>query len=106
MITHPDVLGFIPSALLQAINWLAAVVVLAEALNKLERADPFRADLCLRIRVALLLEVLGWICLALGAAGSLVAPLLHLERANLQTPAVMAGVAILTIRKRIRETPL
>lgn len=104
--THADILGFIPPTLLQAVNWLAAVVVLAEALNKLERANPFKANLCPRIRVAVFLKVLGWMCLALGAAGNLVAPLMVLERANLQSTAVMAGFAFLIIRTRIKETPL
>ena len=105
MITHPEIAALIPPALLQILNWVTALVVLAESLNKLERENPFQSGICLRIRFALLLEILGWMFMALGAAGNLVAPLMNLESATLQSTAVMAGLAILIIRKRIKERP-
>lgn len=106
-------------------NWMqivaaaAAAVVLAEALNKLERADPFdgRRGLAPRLwglawllapwawkrdRVVVGLKIVGWSLLALGAAG-------YLVRLFLPVPwfppdvAVIAGFAVLIVRSRVKE---
>jgi hypothetical protein len=92
----------------------AALIVLAEALNKIERADLFDGRrglkprlaatawlLCpwawKRPRVVIVLKVLGWACMSVGAAGSLISPptAAHL--------AVLAGFALLIVRSRLKE---
>jgi hypothetical protein len=104
---------------LQTLHMVAAVVVLAEGLNKLERADLFdgrtgwqkaRAMGWLllpwrwrRARVVLVLKALGWAGICVGAAGALAAPLLALQAPTLQDVAVLGGFALLIVRSRIKE---
>lgn len=99
---------------------VSAFVVLAEALNKLERADPFQGRRGLRVRlvalgwlfvpwawsrphVVVVLKVIGWFLLALGAGG-------YLVRLVLPVPwfypdvAVIAGFAVLVVRSRLKES--
>jgi len=103
------------------LHWLAGFVVLAEALNKLERTDLFDGQKGLwprlgalswlvtpwrwkRARVASAFKALGWACLSIGAAGAVVNPLLHLDTPGIQDTAIMCGFALLVIRTRIKET--
>lgn len=105
---------------LQIVHWLAGLVVLAEALNKLERTAPCRAGLCWRERTTEWLKALAWGLLALGGAGAVVTPLIprlpFTERAGdylalflpLQTPTlqdacIVLGFAVLIVRTRIKE---
>lgn len=98
-------------AVLQA---LAALIVLAEALNKIERSDVFdgrrgvRARLVAsawllrpwgwrRPRVVTVLKVLGWSLLSVGAAGSLLTPPTGAH------VAVIGGFAVLIVRSRVKE---
>jgi hypothetical protein len=101
------------------LTWLhivAAVVVLAEALNKLERTAPLRPGLEPQARLVDGLKALAWLLLALGAAGAIAAPLLlaagldsvHLPLLRLDTPTldqvcVLAGFAVLIVRTRVKE---
>lgn len=99
---------------LQIIQVLAAIVVLAEALNKIERADvwggrcglgPRLAALAWLLRpwawrrpaVVAVFKVAGWFCLSVGAAGAMVTP-----PAVVQV-LVLAGFALLIIRSRLKE---
>lgn len=105
------------TALIHTLHWLAALVVLAEALNKLERATPLARGLRPRERVVVALKALAWWLLALGAGGGLAGPVLHalgvpgdpasillrLDRPTLAETAVMAGFAVLIIRTRLKE---
>lgn len=91
------------SAALYLIHWLAGLVVLAEALNKLERVDPLAAGLTPRTRLVDSLKALAWLLLAIGAGGALITPLLALEPPTLQDVAVLAGFAVLIVRTRIKE---
>lgn len=104
------------TALLQATHWLAGFVVLAEALNKLERTAPFAAGLSAHQRVVDGLKALAWALMALGAGGALAAPvllamgfessvlpLLRLERPTLPETLMMLGFAVLIIRTRVKE---
>ncbi|MES2972377.1 MAG: hypothetical protein V4757_02155 [Pseudomonadota bacterium] len=100
-----DVLHFVSPATLQAAHWLCGLIVLAEALNKLERTAAFAGGIGWRLRIATWLKIVAWILLAVGAAGALVTPLLHLERPTLQDVAVMMGFAILIVRSRLKEVP-
>lgn len=90
------------------IHWLAGVVVLAEALNKIERTnvlgDLKDAALTVREKVATTLKAAAWCLLALGGAGAIVTPLLRLEAPTLQDACVMAGFAVLIVRTRVKET--
>ncbi len=99
---------------------VAGFIVLAEALNKLERADLFGGQpgliprlfgLCWlltpwrwkRARVVDVLKACGWCLLSIGAAGALASPLMHLEKPTLQDVAVIGGFALLIIRSRLKE---
>lgn len=90
------------------VHWLAGLIVLAEALNKLERTDVLPAlttgGLTIRARLATILKAAAWGLLALGAAGAVITPLLHLETPTLQDACVMAGFAVLIVRTRVKET--
>lgn len=91
------------TAALYLIHWLAGLVVLAEALNKLERVDPLAAGLTRHARVVDGLKALAWLLLAVGAGGALITPLLALEPPTLQDVAVLTGFAVLIVRTRIKE---
>lgn len=102
---------------LQILHWLAALIVLAEALNKLERTCPIKPGLTPHQRLVDGLKALAWSLLALGAAGGLIAPallhlgvkpddyseLMRLERPTLAETAVMLGFAVLIVRTRVKE---
>lgn len=85
------------------VHWLAGVIVLAEALNKLERTAPLRAGLCRRERAVEWLKAIAWALLAMGGAGALITPLLPLETPTLQDMCVLLGFAVLIVRTRIKE---
>lgn len=107
------------SATLQFIHWMAGLVVLAEALNKLERTAPCRRGLSARERATEWLKALAWLLLAFGGAGALLAPLmpfLPLSRSGaiwpllmptqlpaLQDTCVVLGFAVLIVRTRVKE---
>lgn len=91
------------SALICALHWLAGLVVLAEALNKLERTTPCQPGLWLHQRITAWLKALAWALLAMGGAGAVITPLIPLEKPTLQDACVMLGFAVLIIRTRIKE---
>lgn len=107
------------SAALQFIHWFAGLLVLAEALNKLERTAPCRPGLDLRERATEWLKALAWLLLALGGAGAVLAPLmpvLPMERIGtlwpllmpmqaptLQDTCIVLGFAVLIVRTRVKE---
>ncbi len=91
------------AAAIALLHWLAGLVVLAEALNKLERTAPLAPGLCPRARAVVWCKVVAWWLLAVGAGGALVTPMLHLEAATLQDPAVLGGFALLIVRSRFKE---
>jgi hypothetical protein len=104
-------------AALQALHMLAGFIVLAEALNKLERTAPFAAGLSMHRRVVDGLKALAWLLLALGAGGALAAPVLlalgvhpdpsmpfaRLEKPTVAEVLVLTGFATLIVRTRIKE---
>ncbi len=101
--------------MLVAIQFIAALVVLAEALNKLERTDLFgsrhvglsarlRAGAWLlrpwawrRARVVDVVKAAGWAALAVGAFMSL------LTYPDVPHVLVITGFALLIVRSRLRE---
>lgn len=105
------------SALLQLLHALAGLVVLAEALNKLERCAPLRPGLTPRQRVVDGLKATAWALLAMGAGGAVAGPLLlasnlptehlagtlRIEPPTLDQALVLIGFAVLVIRTRLKE---
>lgn len=104
------------SAVVLIIHWVAAFLVMAEALNKLERTSPFAPGMTPHARVVDGLKALAWLLLALGAGGGLMGPLLqplgiadptsealaHV-RPSVAEVCVMVGFAVLIIRTRVKE---
>lgn len=105
------------SLALQILHIVAGLVVLAEALNKLERVRPFAPGMRARDRLVDGLKALAWLLLALGAGGALAAPMLlalgvpeqsasllmRLERPVLDQTLVLLGFAVLIVRTRVKE---
>ena len=104
-------------AALQTVHLLAALVVLAEALNKLERTSPLARGLTPHQRCVDGLKALAWLLLALGAGGAVAAPallalgvqahqtagLLRLDPPTLDQCLVLLGFAVLIVRTRVKE---
>ncbi len=104
---------------LQFLHVVAGLMVLMEALNKLERVAPFARGLTARQRLVDGLKALAWALLALGAGGALAGPLLqpmgwHTGTAQVFTfitqpmpsfadVCVLGGFAVLIVRTRIKE---
>lgn len=87
----------------EVIHWTAGLVILAEALNKLERCNLAAPGLSPRARLVDALKALAWGLLALAGGGAIVTPLLPLEAPTLQDTALAAGFATLIIRTRFKE---
>lgn len=90
-------------ALVHVIHWVAGVIVLAEALNKLERTNPLCKGLAPRDRATEWLKAVAWALLALGGAGAFVTPFFPLETPTLQDMCVVLGFAVLIVRTRVKE---
>ncbi len=99
-----DVFSFLPPVLLTALHFSAGLVVLAEGLNKLHRADPFEPGLGRQARLVVVLKVLAWLLLCMGAGGAVATPLMQLQPATLQDVAVIVGFALLVVRSRFKES--
>jgi len=98
------------------LHWIAGLIVLAEALNKLERCTPFASGLTRYARLVDLLKALAWSLLALGAGGAVSTPVMILlgvpmasvpkflmDAPTIANTAILAGFAVLIIRTRVRE---
>lgn len=101
---------------LELLHMLAGLVVLAEALNKLERTSPCAPGLTPHQRLVDGLKALAWALLALGAGGAVAAPvllslgvhsgslpLMRLECPTVAETSVLLGFAVLIVRTRIKE---
>lgn len=88
---------------LMVVHWLSGLVVMAEALNKLERCDPARRGIDSRERMVESLKAFAWGMLAMGAGGALVTPVFPLQQPGLADVAVLLGFATLIIRTRVKE---
>lgn len=104
------------SAAISMLHFAAGLIVLAEALNKLERTCVRSPRATRRDRGLEFLKALSWSLLALGAGGALAVPLLtklgvplgDLHSVMNQTPTlaetcVLAGFAVLAIRTRLKD---
>ena len=102
---------------LQIVHGLSALIVLAEALNKLERTVPCAPGLTSRQRLVSGLKSISWSLLALGAGGGLATPvllsmgvgpedygvLMQLDPPSLSETVVMLGSALLIVRTRVKN---
>ena len=101
---------------LHILHWLAGFVILAEALNKLERTAPFAPGLVKHQRLVDGLKALAWALLALGGGGAVATPFLAAmgvqasatqmvvhQAPSFAETAVLLGFAVLIIRTRIKE---
>ncbi len=91
------------AAAIALLHWLAGLVVLAEALNKIERTAPLAPGLCPRARAVVWCKVVAWWLLAVGAGGATFASLLGLQAPAMQDAAVLGGFALLIVRSRFKE---
>lgn len=89
--------------MLLTIYWVAGFIVLAEALNKLERTAPLTYGLGWRKRTTEWLKAIAWMLLAVGGAGAVASPLLPHERPSTQDVCVILGFAVLIVRTRVKE---
>jgi hypothetical protein len=101
---------------ISSIHWLAGIVVLAEALNKLERTAPCLPGLTPHQRTVVWLKAMAWALLALGAGGAIVTPMIGSWQSQAiahrfifhQDPSfadtlVLVGFATLIVRTRVKE---
>lgn len=105
------------STTLQIIQWVAGFIVLAEALNKLERTTPFAPGMTAHDRVVDALKALAWMLLAIGAGGAVATPALTVlgmdarpwdqficrQPPTLSDTALLMGFAVLIVRTRVKE---
>lgn len=105
------------STVLLVLHIVAGFIVLAEALNKLERCDPLGDGMTPLQRVVDSLKALAWLLLGLGAGGALAAPALlamglpadaagqvfRLDGPTLDQTMVLVGFAVLIVRTRVKE---
>lgn len=103
--------------LINILHIAAGLIVLAEALNKLERIPAPRHWSTAHVRWVQGLKAVAWVLLALGAGGAIITPLLlfvgvpqglhhpllRLERPTLAETCVLLGFAVLIVRTRIKE---
>lgn len=92
------------NTIIHAFHWTAAVLVLMEALNKLERTNIREKELTRRVRAGRILRALGWGLMALGAGGALITPLANIPyQPSFQDACIMVGFAVLIARGRIKD---
>jgi len=103
MSTYLVIFSFVPPWLLEILHLLSGLVLLAEALNKLERTDPFARGQGWRMGLATWMKVVAWCLLAAGGAGALATPVFRLPPPTLQDVAVIFGFALLVVRSRLKE---
>ncbi len=91
------------SCVIAVVHWLCGIVVLAEALNKLERTAPCRPGLSLRERVVAWLKAFAWSLLAMGGGDAIVTPILGLPAPSFGDVCFALGFTVLIVRTRIKE---
>ena len=104
------------SQVIGILHWLAGFIVLAEALNKLERVHPAARSITAEKRFYESLKAIAWVLMALCAGGAVASPVLlllgvhggtlplqRLEHPTWAETAGLVGVAILIVRTRIKR---
>lgn len=89
-----------------ALYWLASLIIVLEALNKVERVDVKRHAGHPRSLVVELMKLFAWGLLALAGAGGVVAP--FIDQLGMPGPhhiSAAVGFAILIVRTRLKEAP-
>lgn len=81
------------------IYWIAAAIIILEALNKLERTCPLRRGLITRQRIAEVLKMAAWGVLAAGGFSAF----WQAKPPTLPETCLALGFAILIIRTRVKE---
>lgn len=87
----------------EVIYWIASLWVLVEAMNKIERVSNgvqgvLKASW--RDQAEMLVAILAWGCLCLGAAAAVSKPILTLPWPLLGDMFIMLGTALLLVRTR------
>lgn len=92
---------------LYVLVFVAAIVILAEALNKIERTNPRCRGLTPRLRLAEWLKAVAWSLLATGSALYMGAVLfggsVRADWSEWAGPLVLIGFAVLVVRTRVKE---
>lgn len=92
---------------LQILLSVAAVIVVAEGLNKAERVNLLERNVAPRERICAWLKGLAWFLLSLGAGVYLFAVVFSQDPtgdlARLAAPLVLIGFAVLIVRTRVKE---
>lgn len=88
---------------MSALLFVLGVVVLAEALNKLERTRPCARGISPHQRLLAWLKAVAWSLLALAGAGALVATFFDQAPPTLRELSMFAGFAVLIVRTRFKE---
>lgn len=93
------------TASIEFLHWLAGVIVLAEALNKLFRTAPCAPGLSPHQRLVDWLKAIAWALLAVGGFGAFIGPVFPLTTfvKALLDASVLAGFAVLIVRTRVKE---
>ena len=86
-----------------ALLFTLGVVVLAEALNKLERTAPCWPGLSRRMRLLQWLKALAWALLAIAAGGAIIGPIFGAAPPTPREVCIFAGFVVLIIRTRFKE---
>jgi hypothetical protein len=85
------------------VHALAGLIVLAEALNKLERTNLRCTWMTPRQRAITAMKAASWAAIAVASAGAAVGPLMYSAVPSLADAAMMAGFAGLVVRSRLQE---
>lgn len=88
---------------MSALLFALGVVVLAEALNKLERTCPCARGITPHQRLLAWLKAVAWLLLAWAGAGALVGPFFGQAPPTLRELAMFGGFTTLIVRTRLKE---
>lgn len=88
---------------MEVLLFILGVVVVAEALNKLERTRPCMQGLSYQQRRLQWLKALAWGLLAIGGADAMSGPFLGHPPPTFREACMFAGFVVLIIRTRFKE---
>lgn len=88
---------------MSALLFVLGGVVLAEALNKLERTCPCARGITPHQRLLAWLKAIAWLLLAWAGAGALLGPFFGQAPPTLRELAMFGGFTTLIVRTRFKE---